>query len=97
MNLCSRLAMVVMFAAAAFGEDRTPDAGAITLVQEREAHERARAKRIAYQTSTHPAPAVVSEVIPPQHLSVEEMRQVRKALDRYFREHPGRAPNFSGQ
>jgi hypothetical protein len=86
------LATILALACAAFAENPSlPDSNTIKVVQEREARERAVARRIEYQMSKQPQPAPVP--VPPQRtLSPEEQQQLRDAVDRYIRNRPERVP-----
>ncbi len=86
------LLVVLVAAGSMFGQDLgslNPDR--IKAVQEREAHERAVAERIEYQLAQQPKPAP-KPAPPVRHLSRKEIKELREALDRYFREHPGQVP-----
>jgi hypothetical protein len=78
---------------AAANAEPLPSSDAIKAIQERGARERAAAERIAYQVARQPGPAP-APAPPPRQLSPEERQQFYDALDRYFRENPGRIPIF---
>lgn len=82
---------IIAIVTALCGQDfPLPSADSIRMVQEREARERAMARRIEYQLLR--ASSTEKPQAPPvRHLSAEEMRQLRDAMDRYFREN-GRIP-----
>jgi hypothetical protein len=91
-RFCVSLATILALAYAAVAENPSLlDSNTIKVVQEREARERAVARRIEYQIAKQPQPAPVPA--PPQRtLSSEEQRQLRDAVDRYIRNKPGRVP-----
>jgi hypothetical protein len=71
-----------------------PSPDAILVVQEREAHERAVAERVAYQVSKQLPRAVVQPEAPRRHLSPTEVSKLATALEAYFRVNGGRVPIF---
>ena len=83
------IAVILAVAGSMLGQDLNPDR--IKVVQEREAHERAVAERIEYQLAQQPKP-VAAPAPPVRHLSKKEMKELDKALRRYFREHHGQVP-----
>ena len=91
-NCAAVLACLFAAAVAAFAQV-PPSPDTIRVVQEREAHERAVAERIAYQVAKQPPKAVAEPEAPRRHLSPTETRELMEALDRYFREN-ARVPVF---
>jgi hypothetical protein len=93
-NAVAVLACMCAAAVAAFAQaPHSPDA--ILVVQEREAHERAVAGRVAYQAAKQSPKAVVEPEAPRRHLSPAEVSELSECLERYFRENVGgRVPVF---
>jgi hypothetical protein len=93
-NAVAVLACMFAAAVAAFAQ-APPDADTILIVQQREAHERAVAARVAYQMAKQPPPKVVIEPeTPRRHLSPTETGELATALERYFQVNGGRVPIF---
>jgi hypothetical protein len=92
---CAAVLACLFAAAVTTFAQAPPSPNTIRVFQEREAHERAVAARVAYQIAQQPPPrAAVEPEAPGRHLSPNERREPAKALERYFRENGGRVPVF---
>lgn len=86
-RMLRRFLVVAGFAAAAFAQE-LPNPDHIKLIQEAQERERAVARRIEYQISRAEKPKPAPR--PARTLTDSERRELREALERFFRKNTGR-------